>query len=164
MKRRTFIKFTIFSTLIFNSNVVIARTFTKNNLEVLQEVFEIIFPKTSNMPSAKEFGALNYLVSNINHKTFDDENKSLIVDGLNDFTNSFPEFLNLNKAEKKELILDIAKNSTYAKNWLSKLSYYGVEAMFSDPIYGGNQNQIGWKSVNHFIGIPRPKTTYGQKI
>ncbi len=62
------------------------------------------------------------------------------------------------------MIFEIIKNNEYAKSWISKLSYYGIEAMFSDPIYGGNFNQIGWNSVNHFIGIPRPSKTYGQKI
>ena len=36
--------------------------------------------------------------------------------------------------------------------------------MFSDPLYGGNSNQIGWLSVNHNIGYPRPIKLYGEKI
>ena len=43
-----------------------------------------------------------------------------------------------------------------------KIAYYGIEAIFGDPIYGGNFNQIGWKSVNH-AGIPRP-TKFMDKI
>ena len=116
------------------------------------------------MPSAKEFKALNYLVQNISHKTFDDDDKVLIVDGTKDFSESFPEFLTLKDEEKKELIFRIIKSSSYAKSWISKLTYYGIEAMFSDPIYGGNFEQIGWNSVKHNIGYPRPLKTYGQKI
>ena len=40
--------------------------------------FKIVFSKTSTMPSAKEFKALNYLVQNISHKTFDNDDKVLI--------------------------------------------------------------------------------------
>ena len=47
---------------------------------------------------------------------------------------------------------------------ISKLSYYGIEAMFSDPIYGGNFEKSGWNSISHAVGIPRPLRTYGQKI
>lgn len=164
MKRRTFIKFTTVWALLLSSNIVIARIISKNNLIILDEILNIIFPKTSTMPSAREFKALNYLVQNISHKTFDDDDKVLIVDGTKDFIESFPDFLNLKEDEKKELIFRIIKNSSYAKSWISKLTYYGVEAMFSDPIYGGNFQQIGWNSVKHNIGYPRPLKTYGQKI
>ena len=88
----------------------------------------------------------------------------MITDGTKDFINSFPKFLSLTQEEKKKLIFEIIKDSQYAKSWISKLTYYGIEAMFSDPIYGGNFNQITWKSVNHSAGIPRPKKNYGQKI
>ena len=164
MKRRNFIKFATISAIMLSTSTVVARTFPKNHLEVLDEVLEIVFPKTSTMPSAKEFKALNYLVQNISHKTFDDDDKVLIVDGTKDFSESFPEFLTLKDEEKKELIFRIIKSSSYAKSWISKLTYYGIEAMFSDPIYGGNFEQIGWNSVKHNIGYPRPLKTYGQKI
>ena len=164
MKRRNFIKFTTISAVLFSTNISIAKNITSNSLIVLDEVLNVIFPKTKNMPSAKEFKAIEYLVKNISHKTFDDEDKTLITDGTKDFINSFPKFLSLTQEDKKKLIFEIIKDSQYAKSWISKLTYYGIEAMFSDPIYGGNFNQITWKSVNHSAGIPRPKKNYGQKI
>ena len=164
MKRRNFIKFTTISAILFSTNILIAKNIPSQTLLVLDEVLNIIFPKTSNMPSAKEFKALEYLIKNISHKTFDNEDKTLILDGTKDFISSFPQFLTSNEKEKKELIFEIIKNSAYAKSWVSKITYYGIEAMFSDPIYGGNFNQIAWKSVNHAVGIPQPLKTYGQKI
>ena len=164
MKRRNFIKFATISAIMLSTSTVVARTFPKNHLEVLDEVLEIVFPKTSTMPSAKEFKALNYLVQNISHKTFDNDDKVLITDGTKDFLSAFPEFLTLNKKEKNELIFSVVKENDYAKSWVSKIAYYGIEALFSDPIYGGNFEQIGWKSINHNIGYPRPIKTYGQKI
>ena len=164
MKRRNFIKFTTISAILFSTNISIAKNIPSQTLLVLDEVLNIIFPKTSTMPSAKEFKALEYLIKNISHKTFDNEDKTLILDGTKDFIGSFPQFLTLNEKEKKELIFEIIKNSAYAKSWVSKITYYGIEAMFSDPIYGGNFNQIAWKSINHAVGIPRPLKTYGQKI
>ena len=164
MKRRNFIKFTTISAVLFSTNISIAKNITSNSLIVLDEVLNVIFPKMKNMPSAKEFKAIEYLVKNISHKTFDNEDKTLITDGTKDFINSFPKFLSLTQEDKKKLIFEIIKDSQYAKSWISKLTYYGIEAMFSDPIYGGNFNQIAWKSVNHFAGIPRPKKNYGQKI
>ena len=164
MKRRNFIKFTTISAILFSTNISIAKNIPNKTLLVLDEVLNIIFPKTSTMPSAKEFEVLNYLVKNISHKSFDNDDKVLIIDGTKDFQSSFPEFLNLDKEEKKELIFSIIKKNQYAKSWISKLSYYGIEAMFSDPLYGGNSNQRGWLSVNHNIGYPRPIKLYGEKI
>ena len=164
MKRRNFIKFTTIGAVLFSTNISVAKNITPKDLVILDEVLNVIFPKTKNMPSAKEFKAIEYLVKNISHKTFDDEDKTLITDGTKDFINSFPKFLSLTQEDKKKLIFEIIKDSQYAKSWISKLTYYGIEAMFSDPIYGGNFNQITWKSVEHFAGIPRPKKTYGQKI
>ena len=164
MKRRNFIKFTTISAILFSTNISIAKNIPSQTLLILDEVLNIIFPKTSIMPNAKEFKALEYLIKNISHKTFDNEDKTLILDGTKDFIGSFPQFLTSNEKEKKELIFEIIKNSAYAKSWVSKITYYGIEAMFSDPIYGGNFNQKGWKSVEHFAGIPEPKKTYGQKI
>lgn len=164
MKRRNFIKFTTISAILFSTNISIAKNIPSQTLLVLDEVLNIIFPKTSTMPSAKEFKALEYLIKNISHKTFDNEDKTLILDGTKDFIGSFPQFITSNEKEKKELIFEIIKNSHYAKSWVSKITYYGIEAMFSDPIYGGNFNQIAWKSINHAVGIPQPLKTYGQKI
>ena len=164
MKRRNFIKFTTISAILFSTNISIAKNIPSQILLVLDEVLNIIFPKTSTMPSAKEFKALEYLIKNISHKTFDNEDKTLILDGTKDFLGSFSEFLTLKENEKKELIFEIITNSDYAKSWVSKITYYGIEAMFSDPIYGGNFNQIAWKSINHAVGIPQPLKTYGQKI
>ena len=164
MKRRNFIKFTTISAILFSTNISIAKNIPSQTLLVLDEVLNIIFPKTSTMPSAKEFKALEYLIKNIAHNTFDNEDKTLILDGTKDFIGSFPQFLTSNEKEKKELILEIIKNSAYAKSWVSQITYYGIQAMFSDPIYGGNFNQIAWKSINHAVGIPQPLKTYGQKI
>lgn len=164
MKRRNFIKFTAISTLFFSSSSSFSKTIPKQTLKVLDEVYEIIFPKTSNMPSAREFKAVRYLTLNLFHKSFDDEDKSLILQGSVDFIESFPDFLTLNSSQKKELIFSVIEHNEYAKSWISKLSYYGIEAMFSDPIYGGNFEKIAWSSINHSIGYPQPKKKYGQKL
>lgn len=164
MKRRTFIKFAVVSGLIFSSDISIAKTLSPKSLNVLDNLYEIIFPKTFNMPSSKEFGALNFLVKNINHKSFDDYDKNLIIQGTLDFISSFPNFLNLSNDKKTKIIEDIVNTNNYAQSWISRLIYYGLEAMLGDPIYGGNINEIGWKSLNHNIGYPRPKLKYGQKV
>ena len=36
--------------------------------------------------------------------------------------------------------------------------------MLSDPIYGGNKDEIAWKSLNHETGKPQPKQRYAKVI
>lgn len=164
MKRRTFFKFTSISALVLSTNISIAKTIQKDTLLVLDEVYKILFPKTKTMPSAKEFNAINYLLKNINHKSFLDYDKNLVIQGTKDFISNFPDFLTLNKKEQKELIYSIVNTNDYAQSWISKLLTLGIEALFADPIYGGNTSQVGWNSINHKIGYPRPQKRYGQKL
>ncbi len=105
MKRRDFIKFSVLGLVLFQKETLIAKTISKNNALVLEEVYEILFPKTTTMPSSKEFNALKFLLSTINHKSFLDYDKNLVINGANSFIRSFPKFLKLNKEEKKRVNL-----------------------------------------------------------
>ena len=127
------------------------------------EVQNILFPKTSKMPSAKEFGSVSYLKQNIDHQTFDKDDFELILNGAKVFAETFPEFIKASKSDKLEIVKQ-ASESDYGNSWLNILVYYGIEAMLSDPIYGGNKFQSGWMALKHKAGIPRPKKKYGAKI
>jgi gluconate 2-dehydrogenase gamma chain len=45
---------------------------------------------------------------------------------------------------------------TNGKQWISTILRYILEALLTDPIYGGNPNAIGWKWLDHQPGFPRP--------
>lgn len=130
---------------------------------IINNIFDILFPKTSTMPSAKEFNATSYLQINLKHKSFDKDDREYILQGAIDFNDSFPNFLNANEREKQNII-ERTKNGEYGESWLTKLVYYGIEAMLSDPIYGGNTDEIAWKSLNHQTGRPQPKQKYAKVI
>lgn len=164
MKRRVFIKFTAITSVLFASQISFANNISKESLSVLDEVYEILFPKTNTMPSSRQFGALKFLLFNLNHKSFDDYDKNLILQGAKDFHNSFPEFLNLPLNVKETILKEIANTNDYAQSWLSKLIYYGFEAMLGDPIYKGNPNEIAWKSIKHFSPYPKTKRPFGEKL
>jgi gluconate 2-dehydrogenase gamma chain len=44
----------------------------------------------------------------------------------------------------------------WGRAWLSLLLYYIFEALLSDPVYGGNPGEIGWRWLEHQPGFPRP--------
>lgn len=154
MKRRKFLAIT---TLV---SIAPTLLFSKQELKEwiwIEAVYDVLFPKTSTMPNAKEFGAVEYLQKNIEHKTFDKDDKNFILQGARDFQSAYPNFLHVK--EKITIIKELQTNS-YGNSWLDTLIYYGIEAMMSEPIYGGNKAQIGWKSVGHVGGEPAPKKRY----
>lgn len=123
----------------------------------IEAVYETLFPKTATMPSAKEFGAIEYLQKNIGHITFDKDDRDFILQGARDFKKAYPNFLHVK--EKIKILKELQTNN-YGNSWLDTLIYYGIEAMMSEPIYGGNKKRIGWKSVGHIGGEPVPKRRY----
>lgn len=157
-----FIKLTTLTPIIINS-YMLAKDVNDDIWTTILEVQNILLPKTSKMPSAKEFGSVSYLKQNIDHQTFDKDDLELILNGAKVFKETFPEFFNVSKEEKFDIVEE-ANQSDYGNSWLNILVYYGIEAMLSDPIYGGNKFQSGWMALKHKAGIPRPKKKYGAKI
>ncbi|PLY09330.1 MAG: hypothetical protein C0626_10075 [Arcobacter sp.] len=162
MKRRTFLKLTTITPILID-NYLLAKDIDDDIWKTILEVQNILMPKTGKMPSAKEFGSVAYLKQNIDHKTFDKDDLELILNGAKVFKESFPEFFKALKKEKLQIIKQ-ANESEYGNTWLNILVYYAIEAMLSDPIYGGNKFQSGWMALKHKAGIPRPKKKYGAKI
>ena len=163
MKRREFIVTTSILGIISTLNSQEIKNHDTLSWLIIDNIFDILFPKTLTMPSSKEFNATLYLQINSKHKSFDEEDREYILQGAIDFNDSFPNFLNANEKEK-EKIIDRTNNSEYGQSWLTKLVYYGMEAMLSDPIYGGNKDEIAWKSLNHQTGRPQPKQKYAKVI
>lgn len=161
MNRRNFLILSSLSLAL--ANLSYAKGIEPQSALVLEEVFDILFPKTKQMPSAREFGATSYLIKNIQNTYFDKADAHLIIQGTLDFHSSFPNFSNVSKKEQK-MIIQTASQNEYGNEWLTKLLRYGFEALLGDPIYGGNINQVGWKALQHKAGMPRPKVTYARRL
>ena len=65
------------------------------------------------------------------------------------------DFVKLNHDQKETLLKNISM-LRWGDNWLYKMMSYYFEAAFSDPIYGGNVDAVGWKWLEHQPGFPRP--------
>ncbi len=162
MKRRNFIALSATAPIVLNTYLN-ASNIDEEIWITIQKVQNVLFPKGAKMPSAKQFGSVDYLKQNINHETFDKNDATLILDGAKVFKDTFPEFFTGNKKNQLEIVKE-ANNSEYGNSWIKTLVYYGIEAMLSDPIYGGNKFQSGWMALKHKSGSPRPKKRYGAKI
>ena len=126
----------------------------------LSVVQEHLFPAEKNSPGASDIKALTYLRGMMEAPGFDKEQLGLIHNGvgwLNDLAKQqySKKFIQLD-ADSKEKILRRIEGSNAGSRWLSTLLTYLIEALLTDPVYGGNPNGIGWKWLQHQPGFPGP--------
>ena len=132
--------------------------------KVIQAVQETFFPKGLKAPSALEFGATNYLLKVSTHSSFLKSDLKFLLYGADLLINMENDFLTMNPKKRDEALRDFVNSSSKAEKWTSLLLFYTLEALLSDPIYGGNKNELGWKWVKHNTGEPRPKVTFAKAV
>ena len=157
MKRRVFLMMTIY---LF-TRPLFAKSPKLTHWHILESVLQHLFPKTSNYSGAINLNMINFFKVVTSDKYFDKSDLLFLIKGTKVLYKLNNNFMN-SPLDKKEKILRKFEQSTLGQNWLSTLMYYGFEAMFSDPIYGGNQNKLGWKDIGHNSGLPRPKMKFGK--
>jgi len=128
----------------------------------LAEVQQHLFPADSESPGARDINALGFLQNMLEAPDTDTDEKDFILKGvvwLNDLSNTTHQqnFIQLD-TEKKESILRKIESSNAGSRWLSLMMTYLIEALLSDPVYGGNKNQKGWQWLEHIPGFPTPNT------
>jgi gluconate 2-dehydrogenase gamma chain len=119
-----------------------------------------LFPMSENWLGAEQINALGYLQQKMQRPLVDPKDYDFLVKGvgwLNDFAQSShqQQFADLS-AEQKETLLQRIAQSQAGENWLGMILNNLVEALLSDPIYGGNPNGIGWKAMGQTPGYPLP--------
>lgn len=121
---------------------------------------EHLLPSEKNAPGAKEINARGYLQWVLKDPNYDVEEKQYIHDGIGWLNDSAMEienqkFLALSVQRREMLLKEIAKEN-WGESWLSKNLSLIFEALFCDPVYGGNVDGVGWKWLEHRPGLPRP--------
>lgn len=119
-----------------------------------------LFPADGNGPSASDLNATLYLKFVLDAPDTDIEDKVFILDGikwLNELTDKQygKAFVVLNN-EQQGAALRMIAGSQAGERWLSHLLLYIMEALLTDPVYGGNPEGIGWHWLEHQPGFPRP--------
>lgn len=162
IKRRNFL---IFSSMLGLTSFVKARGKTAFEKEfdsvepVIREVQEHLFPEGSKIPSAKSMHVTEFMFATMKHKSFDKDIREFVLEGAKELMHREKNFISLTTKEK-EKALRAYEETNYGSNWLSRMMTLTMEAMFSDPIYGSNVKETGWKALGSFGGQPRPKTKY----
>lgn len=131
-----------------------------NPWPVIDVVQQHLFPAEDDAPGSREINALAYLKFIVADTTLESDSRQFITKGaswLEDMAlqQHNKSFVVLNE-DKREQVLRRIANSDVGENWLSTLMLYIIEALLSDPVYGGNTDQLGWKWLKHVPGFPRP--------
>ena len=132
----------------------------KEPWRTLAAVQQHLLPAGKTTPGAADIHALAYLQNMLKAPDMSDEDRELIHNGvgwLNGLSQQLKkkDFIDLNVADRETLLRKV-ENSRKGQRWLSLLLTYLLEALVSDPVYGGNANGLGWKWLQHQPGFPRP--------
>lgn len=126
----------------------------------LSVVHDHLFPTSSDAPGAKEINATAYLQGVLAEPDMDPDNREFIRNGvgwLNDIAHKRQQaaFIDLNEGQREDVLRQIEKTGA-GERWISLLLLYIFEALLSDPVYGGNPGEVGWRWLEHQPGFPRP--------
>jgi len=119
-----------------------------------------LFPAEMDSPGASDINALAYLRNMLQAPDVDVEEKKFIQQGatwLNDIARKQKSrpFVQLDETEREQVLRAI-EQSRAGERWLSLILTYLLEALLSDPVYGGNPDGIGWRWLQHQPGYPTP--------
>ncbi|MGQ0658351.1 MAG: gluconate 2-dehydrogenase subunit 3 family protein [Chromatiales bacterium] len=120
-----------------------------------------LFPSEAQAPGAKEINATAYLRDALDAPDADPEEKKFLFAGAEWLRGKSAreydgkQFGELTEVEREQLLRHMASGKD-GRNWASLLLFYILEALLSDPVYGGNPDAIGWKWLDYTPGFPRP--------
>lgn len=135
--------------------------FSIQQRQAVRVVQEHVFPSEPNSPGPADINATAYLEAAITAPGIDPDTRNTIINGVGRLQDASRErfdvlFNSLNYEQREQLLRYLADKTRWGRAWLSLLLYYIFEALLSDPVYGGNPGEIGWRWLEHQPGFPRP--------
>ncbi len=132
----------------------------RSQWEVMDAVLDHLFPSEKNAPGAKDIYATAWLHNALIMPDVEQSHRDFMRDGfimLEKLANKTHQnsFIKLS-AQKRESTLRTLEQNHDGKAWLHETLRYILEALLTDPVYGGNPNAIGWKWLKHQPGFPLP--------
>jgi hypothetical protein len=162
MKRRDFLIMGSATALSPYIQAQTAPPLSKSFKPVKETIFAVqshMFPKGGRLPSARAMGTIRFTEETLFHPTYDKDIRAFVIEGARELMRREKGFLSYTDAQK-EKALRTYEQTDYGRSWLSRIMVLTMEAIFSDPIYGSNIKEAGWRSVQSFGGEPRPQTRY----
>lgn len=139
---------------------IIPDGFTDKDWLTIAAVQNHLFPSEPDAPGAVEINALSYLHDFLSNPATDPDDVKFLLTGvhlLQSFSqqNKQKDFIDL-AIEQRELLLREFEQQSDGRRWLTNILNYVLEALLTDPVYGGNPDGVGWKWLEHRAGEPRP--------
>lgn len=163
MTRRNFLSFSTavgFSMMVSAEEIGTVQKEINAVAPLLETVQQHMFPPGGQLPSAKEMHMTTFLIKTVMHASYDRDIRAFVIEGAKElYERTEGRLTAMNRAEKEKALRSY-EETHYGRNWLHRIMTLGMEALFSDPVYGSNTNEAAWKAVSSFGGIPRPKTRY----
>ena len=163
MKRRSFL---ILGSLLGLSSSIGAKEASsfEKEFKKLEPTFtavqEHLFPEGSKLPSARSMHLTRFLLETMMHKSFDRDIKAFVLEGAEELEKrENGRFVSLSTNDK-EKALRAFEETQYGRSWLSRMMTLSLEGLLSDPIYGSNVQEAGWKALSSYGGFPRPSSRY----
>jgi len=136
---------------------------------IVAAVQEQLFPSEPDAPGAREIQALAYLQRAMLAPDRDPDERAFILQGAGWLQQLATEsdgsaeggFIALDSTGRERLLRRIAASEA-GENWLSTLIVHILEALLTEPVYGGNPGGIGWAWLKHTPGFPHPEVPYWQ--
>jgi len=132
---------------------------TRRQWRILVAVQSHLLPSDKNAPGAQDVHAAVYLHNVLRSSQFDVDDRLLVKRGIlaiqkisHQLNN---EFYTLSSAQREKVLRDY-EATPEGSLWLNMILEYLMEALLTDPVYGGNPAGVGWKWLEHTPGSPRP--------
>ena len=163
MERRDFLKWSSLLGSASCMGVEETDSFRKTFKEVeptLRAVQEHMFPEGSRLPSAVSMQVTQFMFMTMQHQSFDRDIREFVIAGARELERrERGRFAELSPKEK-ERALRAYEETSDGKHWLSRIMILSMEAILSDPVYGSNINEAGWRALHTKGGLPRPTVRY----
>ena len=135
----------------------------KGQWETIAEVQRYLFPTEPQSPGAFEINAAPYLFFVLSDQKLDAGERTSIPAGLVQFESLVQarygkQFPALTEVQHEQVLREF-ETSAPGREWITRLLGYILEALLTDPVYGGNPGGIGWQWLGHRPGFPRPPSS-----
>lgn len=155
INRRLFLKSSV--ALGLSLNLLEAKDSKKLDFYKSLEVFQLdLFPAIKELKA----NSLHYMKIILNHSKVEHSTKSYIIGGMTSLNNESIKlykkpYIELSKDKRDEFLVHLSKLSWGRRYMRANLAYI-LESALGDPVYGINQDELGWKWLNHQTGLPQP--------
>lgn len=138
--------------------------FTNNDWQTIATVQSHFLPSEADAPGAVEINALKYLHDFLSNPITDPVDVEFILSGTQllqrfakkESANGQLSFIDQSIEQREITLRQFEKQAGDSRRWLVTILNYVLEALLTDPVYGGNPGGIGWQWLEHRAGDPHP--------